>query len=122
MSGFTIPAFLAVAGAGAALRWLAADRWPGGHRGTLLVNVLGAFLLGLLAGSDASAATLTVVGTGGLGALTTFSRLAQDAVDLAEPSDDTSLGMRSPGVPVLYLGTTLVLGLAAAWLGLEITA
>jgi|TARA_Y100001949_G_scaffold55648_1_gene46742 CrcB protein len=122
MSGFTIPAFLAVAGAGAALRWLAADRWPGGHRGTLLVNVLGAFLLGLLAGSDASAATLTVVGTGGLGALTTFSRLAQDAVDLAESSDDTSAGMRSPGVPVLYLGTTLVLGLAAAWLGLEITA
>ena len=76
MSGFTIPAFLALAGAGAALRWLATDRWPGGHRGTLLVNVLGAFLLGLLAGSDASAATLTVVGTGGLGALTTFSRLA----------------------------------------------
>ena len=62
------------------------------------------------------------MGTGGLGALTTFSRLAQDAVDLAEPSDDTSPGMRSPGVPVLYLGTTLVLGLAAAWLGLEITA
>jgi len=122
MSGFTIPAFLAVAGAGAALRWLATDRWPGGHRGTLLVNVLGAFLLGLLAGSDASAATLTVVGTGGLGALTTFSRLAQDAVDLAEPSDDTSPGMRSPGVPVLYLGATLSLGLAAAWLGLEITA
>jgi hypothetical protein len=30
--------------------------------------------------------------------------------------------MRSPGIPVLYLGTTLVLGLAAAWLGLEITA
>jgi hypothetical protein len=27
MSGFTIPAFLALAGAGAALRWLAADRW-----------------------------------------------------------------------------------------------
>jgi len=122
MSGFTIPAFLALAGAGAALVWLAADRWPGGHRGTLLVNVLGAFLLGLLAGSDASAATLTVVGTGGLGALTTFSRLAQDAVDLAEPSDDISPGMRSPGIPVLYLGTTLVLGLAAAWLGLEITA
>ena len=122
MSGFTIPAFLAVAGAGAARRWRAADRWPGGHRGTLLGNVRGAVLLGLLAGSDASAATLTVVGTGGRGALTTFSRLAQDAVDLAESSDDTSAGMRSPGVPVLYLGTTLVLGLAAAWLGLEITA
>ena len=122
MSGFTIPAFLALAGAGAGLRWLAADRWPGGHRGTLLVNVLGAFLLGLLVGCGASATTMTVVGTGGLGALTTFSRLAQDAVDLAEPSDDTSPGMRSPGVPVLYLGTTLVLGLAAAWLGLEITA
>ena len=43
-------------------------------------------------------------------------------MDLAEPSDDTSPGMRSPGVPVLYLGATLSLGLAAAWLGLEIIA
>ena len=122
MSGFTIPAFLALAGAGAGLRWLAADRWPGGHRGTLLVNVLGAFLLGLLVGSGASATTMTVVGTGGLGALTTFSRFAQDAADLAEHADDNSPEMRSLSAPVLYVGGTLSLGLVAAWLGLEIAS
>ena len=51
MSGSTILAFMALAGAGTALRWMATDNWPEGHRGTLLVNVIGAFLLGLLAGS-----------------------------------------------------------------------
>ena len=32
----TVLGFTALAGAGAGLRFLATDRWPGGHRGTLL--------------------------------------------------------------------------------------
>ena len=42
----TAIAFIGLAGAGSAIRFLAADRWPGGHRGTLLVNVAGSLLLG----------------------------------------------------------------------------
>ena len=42
-------------------------------------------------------------------------------MDLAT-SDDDPPGTGSLTPPVLYLAATLVLGLAAAWLGLEITA
>ena len=104
-------AFIVLAGMGAVLRWLAADRWPGGHRGTLLVNVLGAFLLGLLVGNDATSTAVTV---GGLGALTTFSTFAADMFDLHEQSGRT--------VAAGHMAATLVLGLAAAWLGLEIAS
>ena len=45
----TVLGFTALAGAGAGLRFLATDRWPGGHRGTLVVNVVGSLALGLLA-------------------------------------------------------------------------
>lgn len=41
--------------------------------GTLLVNVLGAFLLGLLAGSGVGESGRLLFGTGFLGAFTTFS-------------------------------------------------
>ncbi|OES46265.1 fluoride efflux transporter CrcB [Domibacillus iocasae] len=41
--------------------------------GTLLVNVLGAFLLGLLIGSGAGEDSRLLFGTGFLGAFTTFS-------------------------------------------------
>ncbi len=115
-------AFVALAGMGATLRWLATDLWPGGHRGTMLVNVTGAFLLGLLAGGGASATTITIVGAGGLGALTTFSRFAQDAVDLATDSPTDHPTRASGNGAILYLAATLVLGLVAAWLGLEIAS
>ena len=52
--------FVAAATAGAGLRLMATRRWPGGHLGTMAVNVSGAFALGLLAGADTG--TLTVVG------------------------------------------------------------
>mgnify|MGYP003713193005 FL=1 len=122
-----ILAFFVLAGIGAVVRWMAGHRWPGRHWGTLLVNVVGAFLLGLLAGSGASAATMTIVGTGGLGALTTFSRFAQDAGGLAEDSASPTRNAAGRSNPTprtaatLYVGGTLLLGLAAAWLGLEIS-
>ena len=50
----TAIAFIGLAGAGSAIRFLAADRWPGGHRGTLLVNVAGSLLLGLLTGAGSA--------------------------------------------------------------------
>ena len=102
--------FVALAGSGATLRWLAADGWPGGHRGTLAVNVVGAFALGLLGGWTGPA--LTVVGAGGLGSLTTFSTFAADTTNLADGSGGVAA--------VRHVAVTLVLGVAAAWLGLSI--
>ncbi len=56
--------------------------------GTLVINVTGAFVLGLLTGladhRGVPGAVLTVVGTGLLGAFTTFSTFAFDTVGLAE--------------------------------------
>ena len=102
----TVLGFTALAGAGAGLRFLATDRWPGGHRGTLLVNVVGSLALGLLAG--ASAPVPVVVGVGGLGALTTFSTFAADTLDLAA---------NRPARAVGHVLVTVVLGVAAAAAG-----
>ena len=104
----TAVAFIGLAGVGAVVRFVAADRRPGGHRGTLLVNVAGSLLLGLLAG--ASAPVTVVVGAGGLGAMTTFSTFASDTLALAADSP-----WRAG-----HVATTVVLGLAAAVIGLAI--
>ena len=101
--------FTALAGAGAGLRFLATDRWPGGHRGTLLVNVAGSLILGLLAGT--SAPVPVVVGVGGLGALTTFSTFAADTLDLAADR---------PVRAIAHVLTTVVLGVTAAAAGLAL--
>ena len=102
--------FVALAGSGATLRWLATDGWPGGHRGTLAVNVIGAFALGLLGGWTGPA--LTVFGTGGLGSLTTFSTFAADTTNLADGPGSVTAARHVAG--------TMVLGVASAWLGLAI--
>jgi fluoride exporter len=81
----TALAFAAAAAMGALARAEAGRRWnqhDGFAFGTLAVNVLGSFLLGLL--SNATGPTITVLGVGGLGALTTFSSFARDVVALAE--------------------------------------
>ncbi|MEJ5913031.1 fluoride efflux transporter FluC [Pseudokineococcus sp. 1T1Z-3] len=92
--------------------------WPAG---TLLVNVVGAFLLGLLLetlarrGPDVGArrATRVVVGSGLLGGLTTTSALALETVELAGASPATALA---------YAGTTLVAGVAAAAVGVALAS
>lgn len=91
------------------VRRLLGDRWPGG---TLLVNVLGAFLLGLVARfvTDGGADwLLALVGTGVCGALTTFSTFSYDVFVLLERR--AWLGV------VAYLTASLVLGSGAFWLG-----
>ena len=114
----TMGAFLLLAGAGASLRFLASQpsrRWPGGHVGTMAVNVAGSLALGLLAGTGDAA--LTVVGTGGLGALTTFSTFAADAAGMA----NTRVGRRN-GRALGHVVNTLVLGVGAAALGLHLSS
>lgn len=81
----TVVGFVAAASIGALARAEVGRRWnrhEGFPFGTLLVNVLGSFLLGLL--WDVAPPMVTVAGLGGLGAFTTFSSFARDAVALAE--------------------------------------
>ncbi|WP_307807448.1 CrcB family protein [Naasia sp. SYSU D00948] len=88
---------------------------PGAAVVTLLINVTGAFLLGLLvevlgrlpAAPSGAEALRLLLGTGLLGGFTTYSALALETV--AADSVATSL---------LYSTATLVLGLAAAAAGM----
>lgn len=82
-------ALAAAGGLGAAARFvvdgLIARLWRSAlPLGTLLVNVTGSFLLGLVLGIfDDGGAVATVVGTGLLGGYTTFSTASVEAVSLA---------------------------------------
>lgn len=109
----TAVAFVLAAGAGVLARAEAGRRWNrhgGLAAGTLVVNVTGAFLLGLLA--DAGPALMTVAGVGGLGAYTTFSSFARDAVALAEE--------RQAVLAAAYVTATCVLGIGAAAAGVAV--
>ena len=109
----TAAAFVAAAVVGTLARAEAGRRWNrhnGIAVGTLIVNVTGSFLLGLL--SEATPTTMTVLGVGGLGAYTTFSTFARDAVALVE--------LRRLATAAFYVGATLVLGVAAAAAGVAI--
>jgi CrcB protein len=83
---------------------------------TLLINVTGAFLIGLLSGLTTAhvvtTALQTVLATGFLGGYTTFSTMSWEAVQLLRE------GSRRQGL--LYLGGTFIPGLLAACLGLWI--
>jgi CrcB protein len=73
-------AFAVAAATGGVLRYLVSRRgW--GWRGTLGVNVAGAFALGVLVGRGVDGGVATVLGTGLLGAFTTFSGFALEAVE-----------------------------------------
>lgn len=92
---------------GAPLRyWLSrrldSSTWPGG---TLLVNVVGSLLLGVLAGLAVSGEALALFGSGFAGALTTYSSFAVQA---------HALGRRQGS---WYAAVTLGLALTACFSG-----
>jgi CrcB protein len=110
---------VAVAGAlGAPARYVleqtisarAFGRWPWG---TLLVNISGSFVLGLVAGSALHGLPRTAVATGFLGAYTTFSGYAYETIELAQCGETR----RSAS----YAAITIVASTAVAWLGLLVT-
>jgi CrcB protein len=97
-------------GAGAK-RWLG-EGWP---IGTLVVNLIGSLVLGVLAGCVASrqsvsAETRAFVMVGFLGALTTFSTFSVEGVTLLREA-------ASPVSGLAYIGVSVVAGLALAYLG-----
>ena len=100
--------FLVALGAvpGALLRWQVTLHWADRH---LLVNVLGAALLGLLAGLPAAPRRQLLLGIGFCGSLTTFSSWMLEAVQLISSGKIVeALGL---------IGLTLGLGVGAAALG-----
>lgn len=110
-------ALLVVAGAclGAPLRFLV-DRWArenssaGTILGTLIVNVAGSFVLGVVAGwPQAPDWALPLVGVGFCGALTTFSTLAFETWVFFEE--------RAWRPFAANLALSLGLGLLAVWAG-----
>lgn len=106
------------AGLGAVLRYAvdravarAASRWPAG---TLVVNLSGSLLLGLLVGLAAhhgvSERSVLVIGTGFAGGYTTLSTWAWESL---------ALGLRGDrGAAVLNVIGSIALGLGAAAAGL----
>jgi len=80
--------------------------------GTAVINVVGAFLLGLvMSGAAVSAGPtwIAVIGTGFLGGFTTFSTSSVDSADLARGRDWGRAGLNALG--------TGALAIAAAALG-----
>jgi len=85
--------------------------------GTLLVNIVGSLILGILSGAaDAPQWATLLIGTGFCGGLTTFSTFAVEAVELASAPGAAGLARRCAG-SVLYVALSLALGLSAAALG-----
>lgn len=92
---------------------LAAARWFGlaFPWGTLAVNVLGGLAMGMLAarvGPEQETLRL-LLGVGLLGGFTTFSAFSLETVRLME---------QAPAQGALYMAASLVLSVAACWVGL----
>jgi fluoride exporter len=98
---------------GAVVRHLLAAAPWGPLRGVLLANTAGAAALGALVARTHDPVLLLLVGTGLCGALTTWSTLAVQVVEL---------GRRAAVRAAAYLALSLVLGLGAALLTASLLA
>lgn len=77
--------------------------------GTLLVNLVGAFLLGVLTGLAVEGNQYRLLGTGLIGSFTTFSTWMLESHRLEEDGQ--------PGFGALNFVISLALGLGTAWVG-----
>src|SRR3954465_13860662 len=77
--------------------------------GTLTVNLLGAFLLGIITGTKADTMIVLLVGTGFMGAFTTFSTLKLEMTNLYKNNHKKRF--------LLYTITTYGFGILLAYLG-----
>ncbi|WP_374946413.1 fluoride efflux transporter FluC [Agreia sp.] len=87
---------------------------------TLVINVIGSFVLGWLTGGlfsrDVSTVVKAAIGPGVLGSFTTFSAVILALVLLAASSPSQVV------LAVIYLAATLLLGFGAAFVGLRVGA
>lgn len=106
-----------IGGVGAVLRFLVdrtvSSRVPGSFPyGTFAVNITGALLLGLLSGLALSPHLALLAGTAFVGSYTTFSTWMLETQRLSEERQ-----LRPAAANIVV---SVVVGLAAAWLGLWI--
>jgi CrcB protein len=78
--------------------------------GTLFINLTGSFLLGLLYGANVSHELVLLLGTGFMGAYTTFSTFTYESVQLGL--------QRRWATFLFYLGVSTTAGILLAYLGL----
>ncbi len=108
----TAVGFVAAAAIGTAVRHLvrlAVARTAPIPVGTLLVNLTGSFALGLLAGWDPPG--ITLLGTAGFGALTTFSTFSAEVLEVR------AAGRRWV---VAYAVVSIAGGVSLAWCGIRL--
>jgi CrcB protein len=92
--------------------------WVGHHLdgrtpwGTLLVNLAGSFVLGLVVGADATPDAVAFLGTGFCGGLTTYSAFAVQTRDQARD--------RGSVAGAAYAATTVILAVVACALGFAV--
>ena len=77
----TAVAFVVAAMVGGLARWAAIRWWRCSWQSLLAVNVAGSALLSWLIAADVGSSTLTIVGAGFAGSLTTFSAFALEVID-----------------------------------------
>ena len=82
-------------------QWVEAGRIP---VGTLAVNALGSFLLGLVLAAGASDETVLLVGVGACGAFTTYSSFSFETVRLWEDGDRLDAALYAGGTLAVCLG------------------
>ncbi len=109
----TVLFFLLFAAIGSFVRWGLQEVGPWKQTmGTLCANLVSSFLLGLLIGGNYHPATITVVSSGFLGSLSTFSTVMMQTTDRSSFTNCFNSGM--------YLFLTIALGIISAVIGLEI--
>jgi len=77
--------------------------------GTMIVNIIGSFLLGVIAGSNFGNTIYLLIGTGFMGAFTTFSTMSLDLVKLWENKQWKFL--------IVYFSLTYIGGVTFAFIG-----
>ena len=104
---------LPAAAAGGLIRWQLAERFNVGRTipmGTFVANCAASFLIGLLSGLENGSELVVRVGL--LGALSTWSTLANEVVELHRQA--------GRGWAALYLTSSVTSGVGLAWLGLQL--
>lgn len=110
------------AGIGGTLRYVVnviALRLPGADYslGTVAINIVGSFLMGLVAGAFMAKADLPssmrlFLATGVLGGFTTFSAFSLDAVAIYQRGE--------PVMAAFYIAGSVILSIAGLWAGLSL--
>lgn len=79
---------------------------------TFLINITGAFLLGYIIGSGVTSGWQLLLGTGFMGAFTTFSTFKLESIQL--------FNRKNFGILFLYLSATYIIGILFAFLGMKL--